>query len=668
MEAMNSRTAGGARAVDDRIADRWYEAVTASVRPPAAPTPRLAGSGAGLARAAARPSPPMSAAEAALEETVGVLAYPGLDPAGGTLRAELGDLAEALLGAVAADPVDWEAGRVVGARLARIGFGDAEDLARSVEVLGPSLAAAAGPDRARTAFVLLGAVASGHGDAVRSQALAAAAEEFRAELTALRQAERARRIGEARFRAVFEHAGVGALVVADSGAILEANDTARQITGRDLSRLSIGDVWDVVDPRDRAELIDMWAATRAGRPGHGVWRLIRPAGPDDGPVWVSLTASMVEDATTFGGVYFAVTIEDVTARRAALAQALDGAAPAGAAGPGRPAFEAEREAAARAALARTIEAALRADQFVVHYQPIVRLLDRRIVGAEALVRWEHPRYGLVGPEQFIGVAEESGLIVPLGLHVLETACRDAIRWMGAEEPPDSDDSDLPPFVSVNISVRQLDEPDIVPAILGILERTGLDPRRLQLELVESLLVVSAGPPVAALRALAAAGIRIALDDFGTGYSNFAYLHTLPVGALKLAGQFCGLGEAIGLAPASGEPDSSEQAAGQLVEGVVSIAHSLGHTVTVEAVETPEQAARMLQLGADLGQGHLFGRPMCADKLTANYAVGAAGPHGSLAGPSTGLAAIPAEALAAGTAGPAVPAARHAHSGRASTRS
>jgi PAS domain S-box-containing protein len=663
MEAMNSRTAGGARAVEDRIADRWYEAVTA----PAAPTPRPAGSGAGLARAAARPRTPMSAAAAALEDTVGVPAHPRLDPAGAALRAELGDLAEALLGALAADPVDWEAGRLVGVRLARIGLGDAEDLARSVEVLGPSLAAAAaGPDRARTAFVLLGAVASGHGDAVRSQALAAAAEEFRAELTALRRAERARRLGEARFRAVFEHAGVGALVVADSGAILEANDTARQIVGRDLSRLSIGDVWDVVDPRDRAELIDMWAATRAGRPGHGVWRLIRPAGPEDDPVWVSLTASMVEDATTFGGVYFAVTIEDVTARRAAPSQALDGADPAVAAGLGLPAFEAEREAAARAALACAIAAALRADQFVVHYQPIVRLLDRRIVGAEALVRWEHPRYGLVGPEQFIGVAEESGLIVPLGLHVLETACRDAIRWMGAEEPLEGGDADLPPFVSVNISVRQLDEPDIVAAILGILARTGLDPRRLQLELVESLLVVSAGRPVAALRALAAAGIRIALDDFGTGYSNFAYLHTLPVGALKLAGQFCGLGEAIGLAPADGEPDSSEQAAGQLVEGVVSIAHSLGHTVTVEAVETPEQAARMLKLGADLGQGHLFGRPMCADKLSATYGIGAAGPHGSPAGPSSGLAAIPAEALATVQAGPAVPAARHAHSGHAST--
>lgn len=392
----------------------------------------------------------------------------------------------------------------------------------------------------------------------------------------------------------------------------------------------------------------MWAAVRAGRSGHGIWRLDRTAGPDGGPVWVALTATMVEDDAA--RVCFAVTIEDVTYRpdpRYAPGQAgPDASAPTaagavtGSDGATSQRVDATRvsesdQAAAAARTTRAIAAALRDGQFVVHYQPIVRLLDGRIQGAEALVRWNHPRRGMRRPEEFIGAAEESGLIVPLGLHVLETACQDAARWanvaatataLGDDEPP------VRPFVSVNLSVRQLEEPDVVPVILRIVERAGIEPGRLQLELVESLMLDTVGRPLEALRALAAAGIRIAIDDFGTGYSNFAYLPTLPVSSLKLAGQFAGQvdDDADVDGPDAGRESLSALALDHMVEGIVLIAHRLGHTVTVEGVETREQAARMLAHGADFGQGHLFGHPVCSDRLAAVFAgepAGAGGRHG-----------------------------------------
>jgi PAS domain S-box-containing protein len=695
--------------VDDPIADRWYEAVTlmsaragmappasaARLAPPGTPnpdeTPVHQPAAGPVVPAPAEPTTTTVLADevsrpAVIADMCAVLSgsgspsgsgtFTGLAAAGGfgrpdglrgsdpleatdpvdglAMRAELRELTGQLFRAVAADPVDRETGRAVGARLVRIGFADSDALARSIDVLGPVLAATAGAGRTPAVFALLGAIAAGHGDAARKRDLAVASERQRVELAAVRAAERARRDGAAQFRAAFDHAGIGALVVADAGEIIEVNDTASQIVGRDLAHLSIGDVWDLVHSRDRAELIDMWAAVRAGRSGHGVWRLDRSAGPDGGPVWIALTATMVEDDAA--RACFAVTIEDVTYRpdprympesggadspevvgQLARTGAGLGAVPGSDGVLGRNvdatrALDADR-ATAVTRMTRSIAAALRDGQFVVHYQPIVRLLDGRIQGAEALVRWNHPRRGMRTPEEFIGAAEESGLIVPLGLHVLETACQDAARWanvaatttvLGDDEPP------IHPFVSVNLSVRQLEEPDVVPVILGIVERAGIEPGRLQLELVESLMLDTVGRPLEALRALAAAGIRIAIDDFGTGYSNFAYLPTLPVRSLKLAGQFAGNQDD------ETDPDDPEATHGGLsalaldhmVEGIVLIAHRLGHTVTVEGVETREQAARMLAHGADLGQGHLFGHPMCADKLAGVFAGEPAHHHGS----------------------------------------
>ena len=723
--------------MDDPIADRWYEAVTAaatravsspSVRAarmtqpgvPALPAARanppvagpasaatagaagLAATGRGLAAAADRcvilsksaprdePSPACSpavhgasapdgaavtAATAADADGSGAftpLDFTPVDPAASTVMvAELRELAGQLFRAISADPVDRQAAHEVGARLVRIGFAEPEALARTIDVLGPSLSAVAGTGRTPAVFAILGAVASGHGTAARGRDRADAAERQRAEIAALRGAERARQAGVARFRAVFDQAGIGALVVADAGEIVEVNDTASQIVGRDLTHLSIGDVWDQVYTRDRAEVIDMWAAARAGRPGHGVWRLDRAAGPDGGAVWVALTATMVEDES--GDSYFGVTIEDVTDRldprctpeRAGTgppaarsgAEHRQEAERVGVPGGMEPDVAAQARAMATARATRSIAAGLRGDQFVVHYQPIVRLIDGKIQGAEALVRWDHPRRGLRLPEDFIAVAEESGLIVPLGLHVLETACRDVALWaaVAAAAPQLGDEPAVVPFVSVNLSVRQLEEPDLAASILDIVGRTGIEPGQLQLELVESLMLDAVGQPLEALRTLAAAGIRIAIDDFGTGYSNFAYLPTLPVRALKLAGQFVGSPEdelgAGGLL--AEEPAPPAVALDHMVEGIVSIAHRLGHTVTIEAVETREQAARMLALGADLGQGHLFGHPICADKLAAELTR----QHGLVAG--SHLSALPVV--------PPVPSARgHLHHDHAAT--
>jgi PAS domain S-box-containing protein len=566
-------------------------------------------------------------------------------------RAELWELTGQLFRAIAADPVDRKAARAVGARLAEIGFSGPDALARTISVLGPSLSDAVGAGRIPAVFDVLSAVASGHGAAGRGQDIAIAGARQRADLAALRSAERARLVGATRFRAVFDQAAIGALVVADAGEIIEVNDTASQIVGRDLTDLSIGDVWDLVHPRDRAEVIKMWTAARAGRPGHGVWRLDRVAGPDGGPVWIAVTAAMVDDES--GDSCFAVTVEDVTDRpdpRYAYEPGRIGlgagryavrplAAGASVDGLGRfgdttDMFESDQELAAVAAarIQRSITSGLRAGRFVVHYQPIVRLRDGKIQGAEALVRWADPRRGLRTPEDFIGVAEESGLIVPLGLHVLETACQDAARWaaVAAAAGPSADgEPPVRPFVSVNLSVRQLQEPDLVPSILEIVERSGIEPGELQLELVESLRVAAVGRPLEALRELAAAGIRIAIDDFGTGYSNLDYLVMLPVHSLKIAGQFVGHLD-------GDDPDEARDAAAdpadQVVECIVWVAHRIGQTVTVEGIETREQAARMLALGADLGQGHLFGHPMCVDKLAAAFAReaeamdGSCGPH------------------------------------------
>ncbi|HKN99826.1 MAG TPA: EAL domain-containing protein, partial [Pseudonocardiaceae bacterium] len=251
-------------------------------------------------------------------------------------------------------------------------------------------------------------------------------------------------------------------------------------------------------------------------------------------------------------------------------------------------YDPERNAheVGRFTLSAALPAAMDREEFFVEYQPLVRLRDERTVGVEALVRWMHPELGRLGPDRFIDLAEETGLIVPLGRWVLRTACRQARSWL------DRFGSDAP-FVSVNLAVRQSREPGIVDDVLAVLRDTGLPPHQLQLELTESAIMGTADEPLEALRRLADAGVRIAIDDFGTGYSNLAYLRHLPVTELKIAGSFV---EGLRAAERSDPVDA------QIVATLVALAHALDLTVTAEGVETPEQARRLRRIGCDSAQG------------------------------------------------------------------
>ncbi|WP_344337364.1 putative bifunctional diguanylate cyclase/phosphodiesterase [Kitasatospora putterlickiae] len=271
----------------------------------------------------------------------------------------------------------------------------------------------------------------------------------------------------------------------------------------------------------------------------------------------------------------------------------------------------------RQLLATALRPALERGEFTIEYQPLVGLADGAVHGAEALVRWRHPRYGTLSPDRFIPLAEESGAIVPLGKWVLEESCRQARRWL--TEFPETET-----FVSVNLAARQIWDSDVVADVAEALDRTGLPARLLQLEITESALLGPGGRPLQALQALADMGVRIAIDDFGTGYSNLAYLSRLPVHVLKLDGTFIeGFRDP---APAGGgavgRPELPElrsrrsDADEQIVGAMVQLAHTLGLTVTAEGIESAAQAERLRLTGCDTAQGWYFARPGEAELVAA----------------------------------------------------
>ncbi|MFF7685023.1 putative bifunctional diguanylate cyclase/phosphodiesterase [Streptomyces syringium] len=265
-------------------------------------------------------------------------------------------------------------------------------------------------------------------------------------------------------------------------------------------------------------------------------------------------------------------------------------------------FDPERNAhrMTRQALSSTLRPAVERDEFVLQYQPLVGLGDGIVRGVEALVRWRHPQFGTLAPNRFIGLAEETGAIVPLGRWILATACRQARRWQ-------LDHPEEPLVVSVNVAVRQVWDSDLVTDVARILAETGLPPHLLQLELTESALMGSAGRPLQQLQQLSDMGVAIAIDDFGTGYSNLAYLSRLPVSTLKLDGSF------VHGFRADEHPNPADET---IVEALVQLAHRLGLTVTAECVESAEQAERLGRIGCDTGQGWFYSRPVPADRISA----------------------------------------------------
>ncbi|CAL9563314.1 hypothetical protein SUDANB105_04670 [Streptomyces sp. enrichment culture] len=280
-------------------------------------------------------------------------------------------------------------------------------------------------------------------------------------------------------------------------------------------------------------------------------------------------------------------------------------------------FDPERNAhrMTRQALASTLRPAIDRGEFTLEYQPLVGMADGRLSGVEALVRWNHPQFGTLTPNRFIGLAEEEGAIVPLGRWVLATACRQARRWQ-LEHP------DEPPiFVSVNVAVRQVWDSDLVADVAETLAETGLAPHLLQLELTESAVMGSSGRPLRTLQALSDMGVRIAIDDFGTGYSNLAYLSRLPVSVLKLDGSFV---RGFQYEDAAAHASPADEV---IVEAMIQLAHRLGLTVTAECVETSAQAGRLRRIGCDTGQGWLYSRPVAADRISELLAC----PEGQAAG-------------------------------------
>jgi diguanylate cyclase (GGDEF)-like protein len=246
----------------------------------------------------------------------------------------------------------------------------------------------------------------------------------------------------------------------------------------------------------------------------------------------------------------------------------------------------------------------------LRYQPVVSLANIRPVEIEALVRWDHRRRGALLPADFIGLSEETGLIVPIGQWILREACRQARAWQG--EP-----SRVPPLVvSVNLSAGQFERdalPDEVAAILG---ETGLEPRRLQLEISEAVLMRDDPRTFGRLEALRAIGVRLAIDDFGTGYASLSYLKRLPVDSLK-----------IDRSLVKGVGYETEDAA--VIRAVTTLARSLGITVTAEGVETHAQLVQLREVGCDQGQGYFFARPVSADRVPELLeSLGADDRHGS----------------------------------------
>ena len=241
--------------------------------------------------------------------------------------------------------------------------------------------------------------------------------------------------------------------------------------------------------------------------------------------------------------------------------------------------------------------AIARDELFVLYQPIVSLDTFKIEGFEALLRWQHERYGLISPDQFIPVAEETGLIIPIGEWVLRKACGQISEWQ--EQYP----LDPPLTISVNISGKQFAQPGLIRQIEQVLDETKLDPRTLKLEITESVVVENAEAASEMLKQLRKLGVGLSIDDFGTGYSSLSSLYQFPISTLKIDSSF--------VSRMSGNNDNSE-----IVRTIMSLASNLAMDVTAEGVETLEQVTKLRSLGCETGQGFFFSRPLTAEDAEA----------------------------------------------------
>jgi diguanylate cyclase (GGDEF)-like protein len=275
-------------------------------------------------------------------------------------------------------------------------------------------------------------------------------------------------------------------------------------------------------------------------------------------------------------------------------------------------FDAEMRAGAlrRLEIERDLRHALEREEMVLHYQPVVSLRSGEVTGLEALLRWRHPERGLLDPAEFVSVAEESGLIEPIGRWVQEQACRQVLEWH--EQRPDA----RPLDVSVNLSARQVAHRDLPSIVAETLARTGLDPAHLRLEITESVLVEESATAKTTLEALTEIGVRLVLDDFGTGYSSLAYLNRFPFDALKIDRSFV---DALGI----------EQERTAIIEAIIGMARALSLDVIAEGVENEAQLSELRRLGCDYAQGHLFSPALPPQQIPALLGEGPASPYSAI---------------------------------------
>ena len=254
-------------------------------------------------------------------------------------------------------------------------------------------------------------------------------------------------------------------------------------------------------------------------------------------------------------------------------------------------------AVARHKLENNLRHALDRQEFQVYYQPIISLDNEKIVGFEALLRWQHPEQGLISPAKFLPIAEEIGLIVPIGEWILHSACQQMALW----QTQISTASQLK--MSVNLSAKQLQDPNFLGAVKRVLTQTGLEGKSLQLELTESMLMENLKALTTLLWQLKEEGIELSIDDFGTGYSSLSYLHRLPIDNLKIDRSFI---KSIG----------KEKDGRNIVATIINLAHQMEMTTIAEGIESPKQLDRLQFLGCEKVQGYLFSRPVPSDQATA----------------------------------------------------